>query len=128
MRSWSPGPSCLRAGRFGKSLRSESMRRTTSMRSTVGRTRCWSSIGRGTSCAPLGEGIFSRAHGIIMGPDATIFCTDDGDHTVRKCTLDGKVLFTFGIPGKPAPFMSGDPFHRCTHVALDPHTGEFYVS
>ena len=52
----------------------------------------------------------------------------DGDHTVRKCTLEGKVLFTLGVPGKPAPFMSGDPFHRCTHVALDPRTGEFYVS
>ena len=75
-----------------------------------------------------GEGVFTRAHGITMGPDATVFCTDDGDHTVRKCTLDGKVLFTLGVPGKPAPFMSGDPFHRCTHVALDPRTGEFYVS
>jgi len=75
-----------------------------------------------------GEGVFTRAHGITMGPDATVFCTDDGDHTVRKCTLEGKVLFTLGIPGKPAPFMSGEPFHRCTHVALDPRTGEFYVS
>ena len=75
-----------------------------------------------------GEGVFTRAHGITMGPDATVFCTDDGDHTVRKCTLEGKVLFTLGVPGKPAPFMSGDPFHRCTHVALDPRTGEFYVS
>ena len=61
-----------------------------------------------------GEGIFPRAHGITMGPDDTIFCTDDGDHTVRKCTLDGKVLFTLGASGKPAPFMSGDPFNRCT--------------
>jgi DNA-binding beta-propeller fold protein YncE len=75
-----------------------------------------------------GEGVFTRAHGITMGPDATVFCTDDGDHTVRKCTLEGKVLFTLGVPGKPAPFMSGEPFHRCTHVALDPRTGEFYVS
>ena len=36
-------------------------------------------------------------------PDGTLFCTDDGDHTVRKCTLDGKVLFTLGMSGKPAP-------------------------
>ncbi len=36
-----------------------------------------------------GEGIFPRAHGVTMGPDDTIFCTDDGDHTVRHCTLDG---------------------------------------
>ncbi|MCH9670856.1 MAG: peptidyl-alpha-hydroxyglycine alpha-amidating lyase family protein [Gammaproteobacteria bacterium] len=74
-----------------------------------------------------GEGLFSRAHGIHMGPDESIYCTDDGDHSVRKCTLDGKVLLTIGIPGKPAPFMSGEPFHRCTHTALSPE-GNIYVS
>ena len=47
-----------------------------------------------------GEGIFKRAHGVHMGPDDTIYLTDDGDHTVRKCTLDGKVLLTIGIPGR----------------------------
>jgi DNA-binding beta-propeller fold protein YncE len=62
-----------------------------------------------------------------MGPDETLYCTDDGDHTVRKCTLDGKVLLEIGIPGKPAPFMSGEPFHRCTHTALSP-AGEIYIS
>jgi len=39
-----------------------------------------------------GDDIFKRAHGISMAPDDTIFCTDDGDHTVRRCTLDGRVL------------------------------------
>jgi DNA-binding beta-propeller fold protein YncE len=63
-----------------------------------------------------------------MAPDDTMFLSDDGDHTVRKCTLDGKVLFTLGTSGKPAPFMSGDPFNRCTHVAIDPRNGDFYVS
>jgi hypothetical protein len=67
-----------------------------------------------------GEGVFHRPHGVHMGPDDTIWLTDDGDHTVRKCTLDGKVLMTLGIPGEPKPFMSGEPFHRCTHTALSP--------
>ena len=75
-----------------------------------------------------GEGVFPRAHGITMGPDDTIYCTDDDDHTVRKCTLDGKVLLTLGTSGKPAAFHSGLPFNRCTHVALSPSTGEIYVS
>ena len=75
-----------------------------------------------------GEGLFPRAHGITTGPDDTIFCTDDADHTVRKCTLDGRVLLTLGTPGKPAPFMSGRAFNRCTHVAIDPRNGDFYVS
>jgi DNA-binding beta-propeller fold protein YncE len=74
-----------------------------------------------------GEGVYPRAHGVHMGPDASIYLTDDTDHTVRKCTLDGKVLLTLGVPGKPAPFMSNEPFHRCTHTALSP-SGDIYVA
>jgi DNA-binding beta-propeller fold protein YncE len=74
-----------------------------------------------------GEGVFTRPHGVHVAPDDTIWLTDDGDHTVRQCTLDGRVLMSLGVPGKPAPFMSGEPFHRCTHTALSPK-GEIYVS
>jgi len=74
-----------------------------------------------------GEGLFHRAHGIHIGPDEHLYCTDDGDHTVRKLTLEGKVVMTLGIPGKPAPYMAGEPFHRCTHTALSPR-GDLYVS
>ena len=74
-----------------------------------------------------GEGRFPRAHGLHIGPDETLYCTDDGDHTMRRCTLDGKVLLELGIPGRPAPYMSGTPFHRCTHTALSPK-GEIYVA
>jgi hypothetical protein len=82
----------------------------------------------GNFLSSWGEGIFPRAHGVTMGPDDTIFLTDDGDHTMRHCTLDGKVLMTLGISGKPAPFMSGDPFNRCTHLAIDPSNGDFFIS
>ena len=51
----------------------------------------------------FGEGMFPRAHGVFMAPDDTIWLTDDGDHTVRQCTLEGKVLLMLGISGKPAP-------------------------
>lgn len=74
-----------------------------------------------------GEGLFERAHGLDIDAEDHLYCTDDGDHTVRKCTSDGKVLLTIGLPGKPAPFMSGEPFNRCTHTALSP-SGEIYVS
>ncbi|MGE0713922.1 MAG: peptidyl-alpha-hydroxyglycine alpha-amidating lyase family protein [Alphaproteobacteria bacterium] len=74
-----------------------------------------------------GEGVFTRAHGIHFGPDGMLYCTDDGDHTVRKCTPEGKVLLEIGIPGKPAPFMSGTAFNRCTHTALSPR-GDIFVS
>jgi hypothetical protein len=74
-----------------------------------------------------GEGMFPRAHGLQMGPDDTIWLTDDGDHSVKQCALDGRLLMTLGIPGRPSAYMSGLPFHRCTHTALSPK-GEIYVS
>lgn len=70
---------------------------------------------------------FRNPHGASVGPDDTIYLTDDGNHTVRKFTLDGKLLMTIGVPGEPAPAMSGEPFNRCTHTALSPQ-GEIYVS
>ena len=75
-----------------------------------------------------GEGVFPRAHGVTIGPDDTLYCADDGDHTVRQCTLDGEVLMTIGVPGKPAAYQGGDPFNRCTDVAIDPRTGDLYIS
>ncbi|MGH7396190.1 MAG: hypothetical protein ACRELW_01505, partial [Candidatus Rokuibacteriota bacterium] len=50
----------------------------------------------GTFLRSWGEGVFHRAHGVHMAPDDTLWLTDDGDHTVRHCTLDGKVLLTIG--------------------------------
>ena len=75
-----------------------------------------------------GEGVFKNAHGVTLGPDDTLYCVDDGDHTVRKCTLEGEVLMTIGVPGQRAEAYSGDPFNRCTDLALDPNTGDLYVS
>lgn len=79
-----------------------------------------------------GDDIFtgphSEPHGVQIAPDDTIWLTDDGDHTVRHCTLDGRVLLTIGMPGKPSPFMSGEPFHHCTHTALSPDCDHLYVS
>jgi len=74
-----------------------------------------------------GEGIFVRPHGIHMGADDTIWCTDDGDHTVRQCTLDGRVLVTIGTAKRGSPYMSGNPFNRCTHTAHSPE-GDIYIS
>jgi hypothetical protein len=74
-----------------------------------------------------GEGVFTRPHAVTMGPDDTIYLTDDGDHTVRKCTLDGKVLLTIGVPGTPAPLRSGQPFNRPTHVAIA-QDGSLFIS
>jgi streptogramin lyase len=74
-----------------------------------------------------GHGHFTRPHGLHIGDDEAIYCTDDGAHCVLKFSLDGKLLARIGVPGSPSPFMSGLPFHRCTHTALSPR-GDLYVS
>jgi hypothetical protein len=62
--------------------------------------------------------MFPRAHAVTMGPDDTIWLTDVFDHTVRKCTLDGKVLMTIGNSGKPARAMNGSPVVRPREVVI----------
>jgi len=81
----------------------------------------------GTFLGSWGQDVFTRAHGLHVAPDGFLYCTDDGDHTVRKCTPDGEVVMTLGIPGEPAPHFSDKPFCRCTHTALSPD-GDIYVS
>ena len=75
-------------------------------------------------------GCSATPHGASIGPDDSLYLTDNGDHTVRKFTPDGKMLLELGTPGsvgKPSVFMSGEPFCRCTHTALSP-AGDIYVS
>ena len=72
--------------------------------------------------------MFPNAHAVTIGPDDSVWLTDTFDHTVRKCTTDGKVLLTLGTSGKPAKSMSGQPFCRCTHLAIHPATGDLFVS
>ena len=75
-----------------------------------------------------GEGVFPQAHSVRLGPDGMVYCADNGDHTVRKCTPDGKVLMTLGVPGEPAEKWSGEPFNQPTDMAWDPKTGDMYVT
>jgi DNA-binding beta-propeller fold protein YncE len=85
-----------------------------------------------------GEGLFRRAHGIFIGPDDTVYCTDDLDHTVRQFTTEGKLLLTLGHSGRPSDTgIAGNdyrtirrgspPFNRPTNVALAAD-GALYVT
>lgn len=67
-----------------------------------------------------GEGVFRQPHGLHVGPDDSLYCTDEGDHTVRRFTPDGRLELEIGVPGVASSFLGGDPFHRCTHTALSP--------
>src|SRR5437867_150247 len=85
-----------------------------------------------------GEGLFTRPHGLFIGPDDAVYCTDDLDHTIRKFTPEGRLLLTLGTSGKPSDtgatsvdyrtiLRVGPPFHYPTNLALSPE-GELYVS
>lgn len=74
-----------------------------------------------------GEGVLMHPHGLHIAEDGTIFCTDDGDHTVRQYTPGGKLLLTIGDPGHAAAYQSQKPFNRCTHTAVTPN-GDILVT
>ena len=75
-----------------------------------------------------GEGVFTNPHGVTIGPDDSVYCTDNGDHSVRKFTPEGKLLMTLGTPGQPSAPMGGDPFCVPAHLAVDPRNGDLYVA
>jgi DNA-binding beta-propeller fold protein YncE len=92
----------------------------------------------GNFLASWGEKQFKRAHGIFIGPDDAVYCTDDLDHTVRKFTPEGKLLMTLGTSGQPSDTgidgidyrtikRAGPPFHRPTNLALAAD-GSMYVT
>src|SRR4051812_39552397 len=56
----------------------------------------------GTFLSTWGEGEFVNSHGITIGPDNSVYCTDNGNHTVRKFTPDGQLLMVLGTPGVPS--------------------------
>ena len=86
-----------------------------------------------------GKGDFSpRTHGIYVGPDGTIYATDDGNHTVRQFTPEGRLLMTMGTLNVPSDTgydgkttgsiqRAAGPFHRPTNVAIGPR-GDIYIS
>lgn len=74
----------------------------------------------------FGQGLFVRPHGLHIAADDTLYCIDEGSHSVLVLTPKGEVLSRIGGL-EPAPFMSGRPFNRCTNVAIGP-TGDIYVT
>ena len=49
-----------------------------------------------------GEGIFTNAHGLYIGPDDRVYAVDNFDHTVRIFTTDGTLLQTLGSVDQPS--------------------------
>jgi DNA-binding beta-propeller fold protein YncE len=92
----------------------------------------------GTFITAWGQGQFVRPHGIFIGPDDIVYCTDDFDHTVRAFTPEGRLLLTLGSRGQPSDTgatsvdyrtirHAGPPFHFPTNLALGP-SGDLFVA
>jgi DNA-binding beta-propeller fold protein YncE len=92
----------------------------------------------GSFVGSWGQGLFVRPHGLHIGPDDAVWCTDDSDHTVRKFTPEGKLLLTLGTSGKPSDtgatsidfrtiVRPGPPFNYPTNLAIAPN-GDVYIS
>ena len=73
----------------------------------------------------FGDYALHSPHGFYIGPDEKVYLTDIRDHTVRKFTLDGKLLLTLGTEGKPG--REGEPFRRPTGAAIS-SSGDIFVS
>ncbi|HUZ75960.1 MAG TPA: peptidyl-alpha-hydroxyglycine alpha-amidating lyase family protein [Chloroflexota bacterium] len=77
-----------------------------------------------------GEGEFPHPHGIYIDPQDRVFLVDDGDHTARAYTREGRRLLTLGNPSVPSNTgysgstdsvqNSAGPFNRPTNVVLGP--------
>jgi DNA-binding beta-propeller fold protein YncE len=89
----------------------------------------------GSFVTAWGGELFTNPHGLTVGPDDCVYCVDNGDHSVRKFTPDGKLVMTLGRPGEPSdtgyasgvPFVvhnvgtvarPGPPFNGCTNLAI----------
>ena len=85
-----------------------------------------------------GAGLFSRPHGITIGPDDSVYCSDDFGHIVRKFTPEGGLLLELGVKGLASDTgatsidfrtirRSAEPFNYPTNVALSA-SGDIYVA
>ncbi len=92
----------------------------------------------GTVLNAWGDGLFTRPHGITIGPDDSVYLTDDIGHTVRKFTPDGRLLMTLGTQGVPSDTgatsvdyrtirQAAGPFHYPTNLAIAAN-GDLYIT
>lgn len=72
-----------------------------------------------------GAGQFTAPHGCRIGPDGSVWLTDNADHRVLKFTPNGRLLAAFGVRGKPGADASH--FNRPADIAFGPD-GTVYVA
>ena len=73
------------------------------------------------------NGWFMRAHAISCDHEDNLWLVDDIGNKIHKYTTDGRHLMTIGT-GEEVPRQSGKMFNRPTDAAVNPTTGEIFIS
>ena len=85
-----------------------------------------------------GADLFTRPHGLTIGPEDRLYCCDDLDHTVKTFNPKGRPLSTLGTSGCASDTgatsmdfrticRAAGPFHYPTNLAIAPD-GSLYIS
>ena len=74
------------------------------------------------------DGVFTNPHAVTVAPDDTVWCVDNQDHSIRRFSPEGELLFTLNERHRHAPAMGGEPFCSPTRVAVDPRNGDILVA
>ena len=65
-------------------------------------------------------------HSVRVDPEGALWLVDVHAHQLTKTDTSGRPLMSLG--GTPAPPQSGDPFNKPTDLAINPATGDIFVS
>ncbi len=72
-----------------------------------------------------GEDMFTSAHGLWIDDEGCLYFADHQSHTIKKCSVDGKLLMTLGKENVKGEI--GQPFRSPTGVSVAP-SGDIFVS
>lgn len=87
----------------------------------------------GTYIKSIGGGHLTQCHSIMFEyvndnqqGDASIWITDHDDHTVKKFGMDGTLLATLGVSGKPSSSL--DPLHFDEPTSVATNADRIYIT
>ena len=85
---------------------------------------------KGRFIRTVGDGLFTRAHGLRIDHDGNFWTTDVGAHVVMKLSPQGQVLLTLGTKGEAGAWNEATASHKLnepTDVILAPN-GDIFVA
>ena len=75
-----------------------------------------------------GAGEFDNAHGLNVSPDDQLLMVDNKGHFVQQRTATGQLRLELGTRGVAVPPHTTGFFNRPTDAAVDPRTGDIFVT